>query len=113
MVEVDASGVGVGAVLMQEHHPITFISRALNQQQQSLSTYEKELLAVIFAIQKWCHYLLNRQFVIKTDHRSLKYILDQRLTNAFHQKWLVKLMEFDFTIEYKQGRENVAADALS
>ena len=113
IVEVDALGVGVRAVLMQDHHPIAFISRSLNVQQQSLSTYEKELLVVVFVVQKWRHYLLLKQFVIKTDHLSLKYILDQRLSIAFQQKWLVKLMEFDFIIEYKQGSENQAADALS
>jgi len=52
VVEVDASGLGLGAVLMQNHHPTSFISRSLNKQQQSLSTYEKKLLAVVFAVQK-------------------------------------------------------------
>nr|KYP57679.1 Retrovirus-related Pol polyprotein from transposon 17.6 [Cajanus cajan] len=74
--EVDASGSGIGAVLMQANHPIAYISRPLNKQQQALSTYEKDLIAVVFAVQKWRHYLLNRHFIIRTDHRSLKYILD-------------------------------------
>ncbi|XP_019462912.1 PREDICTED: uncharacterized protein LOC109361830 [Lupinus angustifolius] len=113
ILEVDASGQGIGDMLMQNHHPIAFISRVLNQQQQVLSTYEKELLDVVFAVHKWRHYLLNKTFIIRTGHRSLKYIMDQRLTTAFQQKWLVKLMEFDFSIEYKQGRENLTADALS
>ncbi|XP_019431364.1 PREDICTED: uncharacterized protein LOC109338552 [Lupinus angustifolius] len=64
-------------------------------------------------VQKWRHYLLNKHFIIKTDHKSLKYMLDQRLTTEFQQKWLVKLMEFDFSIEYKQGKDNVVVDALS
>nr|KYP43863.1 Retrovirus-related Pol polyprotein from transposon 297 family [Cajanus cajan] len=104
IVEVNASGYGIGVVLMQDHHPLAFINRTLNQQQQVLSIYEKELIVVVFAVQKWRHYLLNIHFVIKTDHRSLKYILDQRLTTAFQQKWLVKLMEFNFSIEYKEGK---------
>ena len=53
ILEVDALGQGIGAVLMQDHHPIVFISRVLNTQQQSLSTYEKEPLAMVFAVQKW------------------------------------------------------------
>jgi len=77
-----------------------------------LSTYEKELLAVVFAVQKWRHYLLPKKFIIRTDHRSLNYILDQRLSTTFQQKWLVKLMEFDFHIKYREGQENLAADAI-
>jgi len=73
-VEVDASGLGIGAVLMQDHHPIAYISRHLNNQQQSYSTYEKELLTVL----KWRNYLLNTHFIIRTDHRSLKFILAKK-----------------------------------
>ena len=98
---------------MQDHHPIAYISRHLNHQQQSYSTYEKELLAVVMVVQKWRHYLLNTHFIIRTDHRSLKFILNQKWTTAFQQRWLVKLMEFDFSIEYKQGHDNVVVDALS
>jgi len=101
VVEVDACRYGLGAVLMQDHHPLAFIIRNLNLQQQSLSTYEKELLAVVFVVQKWRLYLLHKKFIIRTDRRSLKYILDLWLTTTFQQKWLIKLLEFDFDIEYK------------
>jgi len=70
-------------------------------QQQSLSTFEKKLLVIVFAVQKWRHYRLNTHFIIRTDHKSLRYILNQQLTIAFQQKWLVKLMEFNFIIELK------------
>ena len=68
---------------------------------------------MVFAVQKWRHYLLNAHFVIKTDHRSLKYLLEQRLNTPIQQQWLPKLLEFDYEIQYKEGKENLVADALS
>ncbi|KAL1224617.1 putative mitochondrial protein [Cardamine amara subsp. amara] len=113
VVETDACTHGIGAVLMQNGHPLAYISRHLKGKQLHLSIYEKELLAVIFAVQKWRHYLLPNHFFIKTDQRSLKYLLEQRLNTPIQQQWLPKLMEFSYEIQYRQGKDNVAADALS
>lgn len=113
VVETDACGWGIGAVLMQKGHPIAYISKALSLKNQALSIYEKELLALIYAVSKWTHYLSGRSFVVKTDHESLKYLLEQRIHTKLQQTWLAKLMGFDFTISYKKGKENMVADALS
>lgn len=112
-VEIDASGVGIGPVLQQNGHSITFLSKSLSPRYQVLSTYEKEPLAVIMALDRWRGYLLDRHFKIKTDHFSLKYILDKRITTPFQMKWLPKLLGFDYEISYKKGSENLAAYALS
>ena len=71
------------------------------------------MLAILLAIKKWHPYLVGHTFVIRTDQRSLKYLWDQRITTDSQQKWIVKLLGYDFVIEYKQGVENIAADALS
>ncbi|GKB00087.1 putative mitochondrial protein [Tanacetum coccineum] len=113
VIETDASGIGLGAVLQQNKHLIAYLSKTLAPKHQSLSTYEKELLAVVLALQKWRGYLLDRHFKIRTNHFSLKYVLDQRLTTPFQSKWLSKLLGFDYEIEYKKGADNAAADALS
>lgn len=113
VVETDASNTGIGAVLMQESHPICYISRALGPRHQGLSVYEKELLAVVHAVQTWSSYLTHRPFIIKTDQKSLKYLLDQKVTTPFQHMWLSKLMGYTYEIQYKQGKENHAADALS
>ena len=113
LVECDASGEGIGAVLMQDGKPLAYLSQALKGKNLLLSTYEKELLALVLAIQKWRHYLLGHQFKVRTDQQALKYLLEQRVGTPFQQKWVAKLLGFDFTVEYKCGRENRAADALS
>lgn len=113
VVETDVCGNGIGAVLMKEGHPVAYTSRYLKGKQLHLSIYEKELLAVVFAVQKWRHYFLTGHFIIKTDQRSLKYLLEQRLNTPIQQQRLPKLLEFDYEIQYKEGKENLVADALS
>ena len=76
VVECDASGVGVGAVLMQNQRPIAYHSQALKGKSLALSTYEKELLALVVVVKKWRPYLLGSPFVIKTYHQSLKYLFE-------------------------------------
>ena len=66
-IETNASSTGIGAVLQQKRHPIEFISRSLVPKWAKSSVYEKELLAVVFAVQKWEQYLMGRTFIIKTD----------------------------------------------
>lgn len=113
IVEADASGDGIGAVLTQESIHIAFFSKGLSGKNKALSVYERELLALVSAVQKWRPYLLGRHFIIKTDHHSLKYLLEQRITTPSQQKWLVKLLGYDYTISYKKGKDNIAADDLS
>ncbi|CAN0860162.1 Transposon Tf2-6 polyprotein [Linum grandiflorum] len=112
-LETDASGTGIGAVLAQQGRPVAYLSQALSPKNQTLSTYEKEYLAVILAVARWRHYLEGRHFTILTDHQSLKYLLEQRLHTQIQKKGLLKLMGLDFDIKYRQGKLNKAADALS
>jgi len=113
VVECDACGTGLGAVLMQQGRPIAFLSKALKGQALLLSTYEKELLSLVTAVQQWRPYLLGHSFTVRTDHQALKFLLEQRVGTVFQQRWLSKLLGYDFQIEYKKGRDNVVADALS
>ena len=80
IIETDASAKDIGAVLQQEGHPIAYISKALGPKNQGLSTYEKECLAILMAVDHWRSYLQHAQFHIKTDQKSLENLTDQRLT---------------------------------
>ena len=112
-IETGASGNGIGAVLMQQGHPIAFISKALSAKHQALSAYDKEMFAILFAVKKWHFYLVGRHFIIRTDHQPLKYLVEQKVTTPSQQVWLAQLMSYDFEIVYKKGSENRVADALS
>ncbi|GJX62232.1 ty3-gypsy retrotransposon protein [Tanacetum coccineum] len=77
------------------------------------TTYQKELFAIVEAVYKWRQYLLGRRFVIRTDHKSIKELMQQVIQTPLQQKYMRKLMGFDFSIEYKPGTTNRAANALS
>lgn len=97
-VETDASGNGVGAVLMQKGHPLAFLSKPLSLRNRGLSVYEKEYLAIVMAVDQWRHYLLQNEFVIHTDHRSLVHLNEQRLHTPWQQKAFTKLLGLYYRI---------------
>ncbi|PHT77018.1 hypothetical protein T459_20540 [Capsicum annuum] len=111
--KTDACCKGMGEVLMQEGRPLVYSSKALGPRNLGLSTYEKEYIVVLAAVDRWKHYLQGGHFIIKTDHQSLKYLLDQRATTLLPQKGLTRLMGLDFEVQYKKGTDNRVADALS
>lgn len=112
-IECDASGIGLGAVLMQNSQPIAYFSKALKGKALLLSTYEKEFLALVSAVGKWRPYLLGQPFKIRTDQQALKHLLEQKIATEAQHKWISKLMGYDFKVEYKKGRDNKVVDALS
>uniref|UniRef100_A0A2N9GWQ7 CCHC-type domain-containing protein n=1 Tax=Fagus sylvatica TaxID=28930 RepID=A0A2N9GWQ7_FAGSY len=112
-IECDASGIGIRAVLMQDRRPIAFFSEKLSGASLKYPAYDKELYALVRALETWQHYLWPREFVIHTDHESLKHLKGQGKLNQRHARWLEYIKTFPYVIRYKQGKENIVADALS
>jgi hypothetical protein len=94
-------------------HPIVFESRKLSQPERLYSIYDKEMLAIMHALTKFRQYLVGNKFVVKTDHNSLKYFLEQKDLSERQQKWVTKVEAFNFDIEYVEGKKNIVANALS
>lgn len=113
ILETDASGLGMGAVLIQQGHPICYFSKKFCPKLLISSTYVRELHAITAAVKKWRTYLLGRKFIIHTDQRSLKELMTQVIQTPEQQHYLAKLLGFTYEIVYKPGPSNWVADALS
>ncbi|KAJ4717067.1 Retrovirus-related Pol polyprotein [Melia azedarach] len=113
----DASDYAVGAVLGQRKdkkpYVIYYASKTLNSAQVNYSTTEKELLAVVFALDKFRSYLVGSPIVVFSDHAALKYLLSKKDAKPRLIRWILLLQEFDLTIQDKKGVQNVVADHLS
>lgn len=91
VIEIDASRIGLGAILSQNGHPIAFFSQKLDPRAQAKSIYERELMVVVLSVQKWRHYLLGRKLTIISNQKALKFLLEQRKVQPQFKKWFTKL----------------------
>ena len=117
VVHTDASGFGVGAVLQQDQgkglQPIAYLSHKMKPAETRYPVHEQELLAIIHALSSWRHYLSGRKFTVKTDHKSLQYFKTQPQLSGRQSRWKDVIANFDFEIEYIDGKSNFVADGLS
>jgi hypothetical protein len=112
-IECDASGIGIGGVLLQEGKPVAYFSEKLNGPHLNYSVYDKELYALVRVLEVWQHYLLPKEFVIHSDHEALKYLKSQGKLNRRHAKWIEFIETFPYVVKHKSGKDNIVADALS
>src|SRR3954468_19946997 len=116
-ITTDASNYAIGGVLTQDqgqgHQPIAYTSQKLSDAEQNYATHEKELLAIMHAIEKWRVYLLGNHFKIWTDHATLKFFQTQPRLSPKQARWSEYLEEYNHEIKYLPGKENHVADALS
>ncbi|PKI60673.1 hypothetical protein CRG98_018920 [Punica granatum] len=100
-IECDASGIGIDVVLMQEKRSIAYFSEKLSEAALIYSTYDKELYALVRALETRQHYLWSKEFVTHTDHESLKHLKGQNKLNRRHAKWVEFIEMFPYVIQYK------------
>jgi hypothetical protein len=108
---------GIGAVLEQEgehgSHPVAFASRKLSSAENNFPVHERELLAIVYALEEWRPYLHGSRFVIKTDHHPMRYLDTHSNRSKRQMRWMETLQEYAYEIVYVQGKFNVVADATS
>jgi len=120
MIDMDASDFAIGAILSQKFedgkiHPIAFISRQLSSAEMNYDVYDKEMLAIVYALEKWRQFLQGSEFkmIVSSDHQNLAYFTTKVTLNRRQARWALILRGYDFVIMYRKGSYNQKADILS
>ena len=114
----DATDIAVGAMLAQNptgktDQPIAYALRLLSKAEKNYTATEKEALAMVYAVNKFRHYLLGNKFIFYVDHLALQYLVNEPQVSGKLARWLLLFLEFDFKVIYKPGKIHGVADALS
>ena len=116
-VQTDASGTGLGCVLLQEVEgslrPCRFLSRKLLDRETRYAVVEREALAIVWGVQKLARFLLGSKFILQTDHATLRCLINGETQNARLCRWALILQQFDFEVKFIRGAKNGLADFLS
>jgi hypothetical protein len=113
MVCTYACKEGLGGVLSQNGFVICFESRKLKEHERLYATHDLELESIVYALNKWRKYLMEKRFELRTNHNGMKYLFDQPSFNARKRRWLDILCEYDFDIKHTKGKEKKVFGALS
>ena len=117
IIDTDASGVGQGAVLSQlqngEEKVISYFSRCFSKSERNYCVTRREFLAVVMAVKHFHHYLYGNKFTIRSDHGSLRWLMNFRVLDGQLARWLTFLSAYDFSIQHRAGRLHSNCDALS
>jgi hypothetical protein len=117
-VQIDASTITLGEILAQSRawdldHPIAFASRKLSEYEKNYNTTEREGIFMVYAPQKFRHYLMGKHFKMFTDHFDLKYLVNKLVLGGMIYRWLLLFQEFDSEVIFKLGKLNAGPDHLS
>jgi len=109
-IEADASDYAIGAILSQKQddkwHPIAYLSKSLTETQRNYEIYDKEMLAIMLALEEWRYYLIGAKdvFEVWTDHQNLQYFRQPQKVNRRQARWLTELAQYHFTLHHKPGQ---------